>query len=183
MEKNNKSIGRDISGWIIFFLFQTGLSAIILVIFSNFELPINHNFSGKAKLFCAICMVLPVIFIIVYTIFFIHSFIRRKSFTIHLGMSYLFALFLYVNGGLVETLLRCNDGVLCNLLENIIGMMWFAGWMSYLYQSKKLEILFPESGRISRKRDILPIILIAIPPLIRIFGLFYLKIYNYELVF
>ena len=168
MGKDNKSNGGNIGGWITFFLFQTGLSAIVLVrsFISNSVLPIVAV-SRMYKLFCIICMVLPVIFIIVYTIFFIRSFIKRKPFTIHLGMSYLFALFLYIDSGLIEALLSCNGRVaLCNLFENIIGMLWFAVWMFYLYQSKKLEVLFPESIRISRKRDILPIILIAVPPLI-----------------
>ena len=47
MGKESKSIGRDISGWATFFLFQIGLSAIILTMsfISNFSSQ-NYDIVG-----------------------------------------------------------------------------------------------------------------------------------------
>lgn len=171
--KPNDSHSADTNNPCTFFLFQTGLSAIILVMsfISNFKLPISLNFDVgiplSIRLIGAFCMVLSIISIISYTIFFIHAFVKRKSFTIHLGMSYLFALFLYVNSELIESILSYNAG-LYSLFWSFIGMMWFTAWLIYLYLSKKVEIIFPIPSRITRKRDYLPIIFIAFPSMVRI---------------
>ncbi len=172
MSKDSKSIGRDISGWCTFFLFQIGFCAIVLVMsfISNFELPISLNFDvdvpRRIRLIGAICMVLPTIFITGYAILIIHSFIKRKSFSVQLAMSYLLALFLNANSDLLGTLLSCNSNIL-NILGCIIRMIWFAIWLIYLYYSKQIEELFPISTRVPNKKGYLPIILIAIPHIIQ----------------
>jgi len=168
MGKDRKSVGRDISGWGTFFLFQIGLCAIILVMsfISNFSL-LNYDI-GVSKAITQMgiaCDIISISAIAVYAILVIRSFIKRKTFTIQLAMSYLFALFLNENSELLGTLLSYNINM-SNLLSCIIGMIWFVIWLIYLYYSKQIEKLFPISTMLSRKRNYLPIILIACPPII-----------------
>lgn len=72
MGKESKSIGRDISGWCTFFLFQLGLCAIILIMsfISNFSFQ-NYDvgISETVKLLGIVCDIIPIVFIAIYAIY------------------------------------------------------------------------------------------------------------------
>lgn len=174
MGKESKSISGDISGWCTFFLFQLGLCAIILVMsfLSNFS-PRNYDIgiSEKVILLGLVCDIISVVFIAIYAILVIYSFIKRRNYSVHLAMSYVFALFLNVNSGLIGTILSYTIDT-SYLLGCILGIVWFAIWLIYLYYSRQIEELFPILTRVSRKRDYLPIIFIALPHIL--WGIFIL---------
>lgn len=168
MGKESKSIGRDISGWTTFFLFQIGLSAIILTMsfISNFSSQ-NYDIVGSENIMQLgiICDIISIIFIAIYAILVIYCFVKRKNYTIQLAMSYLFALFLNANSDLLGTILSYSIDTF-KLLTCILALVWFAIWLIYLYYSKQIEELFPISTRVSRKKDYLPILFIVFPPII-----------------
>lgn len=168
MGKESKSIGKDISGWCTFFLFQLGLCAIILIMsfISNFS---SQNYdvgiSETVKQLGIVCDIIPIVFIAIYAIFVIYSFIKRRSYSVQLAMSYVFALFLNANCDLIWAILSYNINT-PYLLSCILGLIWFAIWLIYLYYSRQIEELFPITTRVSRKRDYLPIIFIVLPPIL-----------------
>lgn len=168
MGKDSKTIGIDISGWSMFFLFQLGFCAIILIMsfISKFK-PLNYDIRASETIvqLGVACDIISIIAIAIYAILVIRAFIKRSTFAVQLAMSYLFALFLDANSDLLGTLLS-NSINISNLLGCMMGMIWFTIWIIYLYYSKQIEKLFPTSTRLSRKKDYLPIIFIACPPII-----------------
>jgi len=154
-------------GWCTFFLLQLGLCAIILSMsfISNFT-PRNYYIVGYNIGFA--CDIISLIFIVVYAISVISSFIKRKPIAIQLAMSYLFALFINAHCEILETILIPYTNItytnIMNLLVCLICIIWSVIWLIYLYHSKHMEELFPLSTRITKKTGYLPIALIVLPP-------------------
>lgn len=167
MEKENNSNNKGIKGLVTFFLFQLGLCAVILVMsfISNYNPDYDTSVPEAVIVLRNICDVISIIAIAICAIIVIRSFIKRELFSTQLAMSYLFALFLNANRNMLELLLSYNVDII-NLLDCVMGMVWFSIWLIYLYNSKQIEELFPIQIRISRKKDYLPIVLIAFPPII-----------------
>ena len=152
----------------MFFLFQLGLCAIMLIMSFISRLKFLNFNVGKSESIVqlgVICDVISIIAIAIYAIQVICAFIRRSNFAIHLAMSYLFALFLNTDSDLLGTLQSGNIDI-PNFLASMIGMAWYTAWLIYLYCSKQIEKMFPVPTRVSRKRDYLPIIFIACPSII-----------------
>lgn len=165
MEKESKSTGRDISGWCALFLVQLVFFAITLTrsfisnfICQNYVIGISETVTQLG----IVCDIISVVFIDIYAILVIYSFIKRLSYSVQLAMSYVFALFLNANGNLIVAILSYNSNT-HYLLSCILGIIWFSIWLIFLYYSRQIEELFPISARVSRKKNYLPIIFIGIP--------------------
>ena len=158
-------------GWCTFFLLQLGLCAIILSMsfISNFTHRNYYIVGSETIMYIGVaCDIISLIFIVVYAISVISSFIKRKPIAIQLAMSYLFALFINAHCKILETILIPYTNItytnIMGLLGDLICIIWSVIWLIYLYHSKHMEELFPLSTRITKKTGYLPIALIVLPP-------------------